>query len=302
MGTEVVENEGQVGSKDLIYEVTYNKGVEVSRKLVSETVTKAPINRVIVVGTKAKSEVTYGEEYTSIENEVAYETTYVENANLDKGVENVVTEGSNGFDTVVSRDVLENGVKVTTEVVSRQTTAAVTEVIEVGTKIPAMTIEALQATIDMELLNQEFLVLLNELRVSAGRGVVYYAAEYQDEADTRALEEVEQTVASFEAGNGWDIDHERTDGSAWYEVFENRNFSAGENLLGNSINYLDALTDIDEKALAKSMYEQWYASQGHRDNMVGINFSTNTVSVQLINVDGYVYYVGSELLTSDGAY
>ena len=246
--------------------------------------------------------ITYGEEYTSIENEVDYETTYVENAELEVGVENLVTVGQNGYETVVYKDKYVDGVFVGVVEVVRTSTAAVTEVIEVGTKIPAMTIEDLQATIDMELLNQEFLVHINAIRVNGGRNEVVYAAEYQDEADTRALEEVEQTVASFDAGTGWDIDHERPDGSAWYGVFENRDFSAGENLLGNSINYLEALTDIDEKALAYSMFKQWESSTGHRDNMMGLNYSTSTVSVQLINVDGYVYYVGSELLTSDESY
>ena len=65
---------------------------------------------------------------------------------------------------------------------------------------------------------------------------------------------------------------------------------------------LKSSKDIDEKALAYSMFKQWEASTGHRDNMIGNNFTTNTVSVQLINVDGYVYYVGSELLTGDADY
>ena len=50
VGTEVVETEGQTGTKEISYTVTYNNGEEVSRTVASEVVTKTPVNKVVVVG------------------------------------------------------------------------------------------------------------------------------------------------------------------------------------------------------------------------------------------------------------
>lgn len=54
-GQTSVKQEGQNGTKELTYEVTYVDGEEESRELVSEEVTKEPVNRIILQGTKQKS-------------------------------------------------------------------------------------------------------------------------------------------------------------------------------------------------------------------------------------------------------
>ncbi len=43
---------GVAGIKTLTYEVTYTNGAETSHKLISEKVTRAPVSRIIAVGTK----------------------------------------------------------------------------------------------------------------------------------------------------------------------------------------------------------------------------------------------------------
>jgi len=49
--TSKVVQEGQTGEKQLSYEVVFENGKEVSRKLVKEAVTKAPIDKIVAVGT-----------------------------------------------------------------------------------------------------------------------------------------------------------------------------------------------------------------------------------------------------------
>lgn len=46
-----ITQEGSAGEKQKIYNVVYENGVEVSRTLASETVTKKPVNKIIVQGT-----------------------------------------------------------------------------------------------------------------------------------------------------------------------------------------------------------------------------------------------------------
>jgi hypothetical protein len=54
-GTTRVRTQGVNGSKTLTYEVTFTDGVETSRKLIREVVTKQPVTKVIRVGTKEPS-------------------------------------------------------------------------------------------------------------------------------------------------------------------------------------------------------------------------------------------------------
>lgn len=54
-GKRVVATKGVDGSKTLTYEVTLTGGVETSRKLINEVVTKAPVTEVTRVGAKPAS-------------------------------------------------------------------------------------------------------------------------------------------------------------------------------------------------------------------------------------------------------
>lgn len=51
-GTKVIKTEGADGERTLEYEVTYTDGIETDRSLISDTVTKNPTDRVILLGTK----------------------------------------------------------------------------------------------------------------------------------------------------------------------------------------------------------------------------------------------------------
>ena len=52
-GKSRVEQEGKNGEKQIVTEITYENGEEVERVIVSEEITKEPLNRVVKVGTKA---------------------------------------------------------------------------------------------------------------------------------------------------------------------------------------------------------------------------------------------------------
>ena len=54
-GQEEVSVKGENGQKEVTYKVTYVDGVEESREVVSETVTKEPVHNVVKVGTKESS-------------------------------------------------------------------------------------------------------------------------------------------------------------------------------------------------------------------------------------------------------
>jgi hypothetical protein len=54
-GIRQVRTAGVPGVKTLTYEVTYSLGAQVDKKLISESVTRAPVTEVVAVGTKATS-------------------------------------------------------------------------------------------------------------------------------------------------------------------------------------------------------------------------------------------------------
>ena len=51
-GSSEVRQLGEVGRKEVVYEVFYIDGVETERKLVSENITKEPISRIVAIGAK----------------------------------------------------------------------------------------------------------------------------------------------------------------------------------------------------------------------------------------------------------
>ena len=52
-GTQEVRQHGELGVKKLVYNVQYIDGVEITRELISETVTKEPVARIVAIGASA---------------------------------------------------------------------------------------------------------------------------------------------------------------------------------------------------------------------------------------------------------
>ncbi|SYZ77900.1 G5 domain-containing protein [Trichococcus shcherbakoviae] len=129
-GTEVVETEGQTGTKEISYTVTYNNGEEVSRTVASEVVTKAPVNKVVVVGAQTievKQEV--------VSTPVAYEREFSYDDTKLVGTVEVISEGVEGVKETTYNVTYVNGVKTSEEKVSaRITVAPIRQVVVYGTK------------------------------------------------------------------------------------------------------------------------------------------------------------------------
>lgn len=60
-GQEQVGQKGENGEKEVTYQITYVDGTEESREVTTETVTKEPVNKVILVGTKEEAPPVYEE-------------------------------------------------------------------------------------------------------------------------------------------------------------------------------------------------------------------------------------------------
>lgn len=118
-GTTKVSQEGKSGKKTLTYKVNYENGVEVSRTLVSETVTEEPQDEIILVGTKVKAKVSastgYGQKLSAEQLEGATCLTVIATAycNTSDGGQRTATGASTGYGIVaVDPSVIPLGTKL----------------------------------------------------------------------------------------------------------------------------------------------------------------------------------------------
>ena len=127
---ETVVREGANGYTTSEYRITYEKGIEVSRELVSSKVT-APVSRLIRVGTKpAQSEITV----TKNEDIVEYDTEYEYDSTLEDGVREVRIAGVNGYTENTYRVMYYHGEEISRELVKSTVHEPQNEVIVIGTK------------------------------------------------------------------------------------------------------------------------------------------------------------------------
>ena len=135
---------GLSGERTILTEVTKVDGKE-TRKVVSNEVTTAPVSEIIAVGTKVDSTSTPSEVSPSLVQEkpelevtteaVAYDTLHQDDPDLLKGQTRVIRAGVAGERTILTEVTTVDG-KETRKLVSNEiTTAPVTEIIAVGTKV-----------------------------------------------------------------------------------------------------------------------------------------------------------------------
>ena len=129
-GIENVKQEGSEGTREITYEVTKVNGVETDRKVISDIVTKEPINKIIEVGTKPVITTD-----TEVEDKVIpYETEIVKNPNRFTNDSRTITEGVDGLKKLTYKITLTNGTVTNRELVSEEIVKeAINEVIEQGT-------------------------------------------------------------------------------------------------------------------------------------------------------------------------
>ena len=147
-GKENVVQKGKDGSVTTVEHVVIVDGVEKERKVVSTNKVDA-VDEIIEVGTKepaapvepSKPEPKVVEKEETKVEVVPYKTVRRDNADLEKGKENVVQEGKAGSITTVVKIVIVDGVEKERKVVSTDKVDAVDKIIEVGTKEPAAPVE-----------------------------------------------------------------------------------------------------------------------------------------------------------------
>lgn len=126
----ITEREGVCGVVLRVYEVTYERGEEVSRKLISEEKTPA-VSEIIKTGTKPVF--TY-ETIKKNENTVKYSVKYVYDGNIYEGERRTKTHGADGYTVNTYKITYERGKEIKREVISSETVAPIDEVIAIGTK------------------------------------------------------------------------------------------------------------------------------------------------------------------------
>ena len=136
-GVEKEKTAGEAGEKTITYKAKFKDGKEVenTRTKVKEEVTKQPVNKVVLVGTKpVVTEIE--KEFTETEA-VPFETVKEEDATLDKGVEKEKTAGEAGEKTITYKAKFKDGKEVEntrTKVKEEVTKQPVNKVVLVGTK------------------------------------------------------------------------------------------------------------------------------------------------------------------------
>ncbi|WP_228113865.1 G5 domain-containing protein [Streptococcus mitis] len=149
MGRTRVVRAGVAGERTILTEVTTVDGKE-DRQVKSNTVTLDPISEIIAVGTKVESTSIPSEGAPSLVEDkpelevtteaVAYETIHQDDPDLLKGETRVIRAGVAGERAILTEVTTVDG-KETRKLVSNEiTTAPVTEIIAVGTKVESTSI------------------------------------------------------------------------------------------------------------------------------------------------------------------
>ena len=133
---DIVLQEGVNGKKTLVHLVTYTDGVVTAKELISETITKQPVDKIVSVAT--------GEYTISYETEtitIPFETTVIDTENMNAGETYVEVEGIDGQKEVtyaIKKDKNGNIVSwdICSETVIRE---VVNQVMYRGTFVPSIT-------------------------------------------------------------------------------------------------------------------------------------------------------------------
>ena len=126
----IVLREGKNGVSVFTYRVFYENGVEVSRELISESVT-APETEEIIVGTKPS--VTESTVTVRGEN-IPFGTRYEYDSSLEAGKTVLRTEGASGYTESTYRITYYKGEEISREWIADQVCAPVEQVVVIGTK------------------------------------------------------------------------------------------------------------------------------------------------------------------------
>lgn len=144
IGLSKVETHGSNGFKTEIFEITYIDGIETSRKLTSSTITKQPIDKVVLIGSKnqqletkpSEPEMPVDTTKTETKTEsIPFNTINQNDSNLEKGVIKVKTDGVNGIRTFAYEVTYTDDVETSRKQISNTVTKTpIDKIVLVGTK------------------------------------------------------------------------------------------------------------------------------------------------------------------------
>ena len=133
--------------------------------------------------------------------------------------------------------------------------------------------------IDVNVLNSEFLALLNSEREAAGLQPVSYGAHLQEGTDKRSTDLA--SIGDISVNNQ---PHVRLDGTSFREDFnyleQDAKNGLGENLAMVSYSG-NPHTLVSEKQLAEQFFNQWKKSPSHYQNMMSPDYQHSAVSVKM---------------------
>ncbi|HFI0716774.1 TPA: ZmpA/ZmpB/ZmpC family metallo-endopeptidase [Streptococcus suis] len=146
-GTRQTAQAGQAGQKTIETKQTFIGGVLVQSEVVSETVSQAPVNQVVKIGTKPMTavpdtaptqevpELILTEDTTTNTEAIPFESQVIYDDTLAEGTRNVDQTGVAGVRTTVTKNYYADGVLIKSEQVSNSVTnSPVTEIVRLGTK------------------------------------------------------------------------------------------------------------------------------------------------------------------------
>ncbi|HFI0344945.1 TPA: ZmpA/ZmpB/ZmpC family metallo-endopeptidase [Streptococcus suis] len=146
-GTRQTAQAGQAGQKTIETKQTFIGGVLVQSEVVSETVSQAPVNQVVKIGTKPVTAlpdtapthevpaVVLTDDTTTNTEAIPFESQVIYDDTLAEGTRNVDQTGVAGVRTTVTKNYYADGVLIKSEQVSSSVTSSpVTEIVRIGTK------------------------------------------------------------------------------------------------------------------------------------------------------------------------
>lgn len=139
-------------------------------------------------------------------------------------------------------------------------------------------------------LNLEFLKLVNQERKKSGAAPIAYNAKLQAGANLRASEQAAVGKISHTRPNGAQFNTAISPTSV-------RKTVKAENVLFTYYNF-NPYTLVSEKYVAERMFNLWYKSPLHRQNMLNKQFKGTAIAFKYANVTGkkYTYGYGAQII------
>ena len=272
-GTTKITTNGINGVRTIKSRVTYTDGKETGRQIISDIVTKTPVNKVALQGTKAVTKDVYTEKTETVVEVLHYKTIKQETNTLPKGEIKIVKPGKVGSKISTVKVFYKNGKEYKREVVSSNITQKpVDAVMQVGTKVVDNRYTYSLATERSILINK-----INNFRKQYGLKPLTINAELNSLAQKRAIE----------MGKAGLKGHTRPNGSAWNTIAGSDKRTDG----GLFLNLENIAYPNDFMAPGARAFTDWVNSAGHNANMRNTAATHAGFGISDITLNGNSYRI-----------